>query len=396
MIILDYLISAVWLSPFAYLLLMLLGKLFNRTLKSDLIKQKGDVEKKVDKIIYEIPTVGNYKLVNGVFEEVKNYNLPVPLETWAVVEERDIHKDQYVCDRVVVVPKDFECEDLYKARALEYARRLRKKLVDEGELSLNYVLLEGDDDSLPSHRFIQESLKVDADISTGSITPKIVGAWNTILEYERCIACAFFCNFFTNIGQPLFAHGDGMVISSKADQNVSYDTSTFNKNFRKKLVNSEDGFYLHKAAVMGFRVFNSEEPVYILPPLTVSDAVKQRRRWLWGQWELFSQKMLPLQNRLRLGILMLLGFCIYSIATLGLPLNYLGIIHIQEPLLPAIFATVIIWFGMRAYIIGNAMGWKHGVMGCLLSYVTVTLNFLVQVTGLLKGNPRNFEVIRKE
>jgi hypothetical protein len=51
---------------------------------------------------------------------------------------------------------------------------------------------------------------------------------------------------------------------------------------------------------------------------------------------------------------------------------------------------------MRGYIIGKSMGWKQGVIGALLSYVTVTLNTFVQFIGLLKGDPHNFEVIRKQ
>ena len=394
--ILDYVISAIWFSPLFYLFVLLFGKWFNQRRKSNLIKQKGSVEKKIDKIIFQIPTVGNFKSVNKIFETVKSYKIPVHLETWVVVEDGDAHKAQYKCDKVVVVPKDFECEDLYKARALEYARRLRKKMVADGELCSKYLLLQGDDDALPSIGFIQESLNVDADITIGSITPKVAGVWSTIIDYERCVACGIFCNFFTNMGQPLWAHGEGTVMGSKVDQNVSYDISCFAKNTQEKLISSEDAFYFHKASVLGFSIFNSEEQVFILPPLSLSDAVKQRRRWLWGQWALLRQKMLPLPNRLRLGLIGFSGLWLYFIGMLGLPLLYLGIIDIPSMLSPLIIGTLIIWFGMRAYIIGKFMGWKQGIIGALLSYVTVTLNTFVHLIGLLKGNPHNFEVICKE
>ena len=136
MIILDYLISIIWLSPFLYLFVLGIGKIVNKTRKSALLKQKGQVDKKVDKIIFQIPTIGNVKSVNKIFETVKNYALSVPLETWVIIEEWDTHKTEYVCDKIVVVPKDFVCEDLYKSRALEYARRLRQNLVDENKLGL--------------------------------------------------------------------------------------------------------------------------------------------------------------------------------------------------------------------------------------------------------------------
>jgi len=396
MIILVYVITAIWLSPIFYLFVLLTGKYFSKKRKSDLLIQKGPAEKKVDKIIFQIPTVGNFQLVNRTFETVKSYDLGVPLETWAVIEDWDTNKAEYVCDKLVVVPKDFECEDLYKARALEYARRLREKLVAEGKLGSNYLLLQGDDDAVPSLGFVKESLTVNADITIGSITPKVKGFWSTIIDYERCVACGIFCNFFTNMGQPLWAHGEGTVMTSKVDLNVSYDISDFTHNTKQKLISSEDSFYFHKASVMGYSIFNSEERVFIMPPLTMGDAVKQRRRWFWGQVAILNQKMLPLPNRLRLTVIGFSGLWLYSIGILGLPLYYLGVISLPGILLPLTIVSLTIWLGMRGYIIGKAMGWKHGIAGALASYLTVTMNFFIHIIGLFKGDPRNFEVIRKE
>lgn len=377
-------------------MVLLFGKYFKIRRRKNLILQKGLTNKKIDKIIFQIPTIGNVRSVNKAFETVSHYDLPHPIETWVVIEEKDTHKDQYVCDKVVVVPKNFVCEDLYKARALEFARRLRVKMVADGELSSDYILLQGDDDALPTLGFVLEGLTVNADISIGTITPKVGGVWSTIIDYERCVACGIFCNFFTNLGQPLWAHGEGTVISSKVDQNVSYDISSFVKNPKEKLISSEDAFYFHKASALGYDIYNSEERVLILPPLSMEDAVKQRRRWFWGQWTLLSQKMLPLGNRLRLGLLGFSGLWLYFIGMLGLPLTYLGIIKVPSVFIPLMIITLIMWLGMRAYIIGTAMGWKQGIIGALVSYVTVTLNTFVHLIGILKGDPHNFEVIRKE
>ena len=393
---LDFVIYAIWLSPIFYLLVLLFGKWFKLRRRTSLIRQKGLVNKKISKIIFQIPTVGNFQSVNKAFRAVKGYDLPLPVETWVVIEEWDTHRDDYVCDRVVVVPKDFECEDLYKARALEYARRLRMKMVADGELTSDYVLLQGDDDALPTLGFVLEGLTVDADISIGTITPKVAGVWNTIIDYERCVSCGIFCNFFTNLGQPLWAHGEGTIMSAKVDQEVSYDISGFTKNNKEKLISSEDAFYFHKAAVLGFNIYNSEERVLILPPLSMGDAVKQRRRWFWGQWTLLSHKMLPLPNRLRLGLLGFSGLWLYFIGMLGLPLQFFGVIKLTGIFFPLLVFSLLVWFAMRAYIIGAAMGWKQGIIGSLLSYVTVTLNTFVHLIGVLKGDPHNFEVIRKE
>jgi len=396
MMIIDYVISAIWLSPLLYLFFLCLGKILNGTRKTALLKQKGQVDKKVDNIIFQIPTVGNVKSVNKILETVKNYALPVPLETWVIVEDLDTHKAEYVCDKVVVVPPDFVCEDLYKGRALEYARRVRQKLVDEGKLGPNYLLLQGDDDAVPSLEFIKECLTIQADIVIGTITPQVNGVWNTILDYERCVACGIFCNFFTNFGHPLWAHGEGTCMSGQVDRNVSYDISVFTHNTTHKLITNEDSFYFHKASVMGYSTFNSEERIFILPPLTFMDAVTQRRRWFWGQVSILKLKMLPLSNRIRLSIIGFSGLWLFSIGMLGLPLYYLGIVKIPAVLLPFIFMTLGIWLAIRAYTIGKCMGWKHAIAGTATSYITVAMNFIVHIIGLAKGDPKKFEVIRKE
>ena len=45
---------------------------------------------------------------------------------------------------------------------------------------------------------------------------------------------------------------------------------------------------------------------------------------------------------------------------------------------------------------GEHLGWKHAVLGALTSYLTVTLSFATLVIGFLKGDPKKFEVIKKE
>ena len=392
--VLDYLISAIWLSPFLYVSVLLLGKIFNRKRRKSV--RNTNVKKNVEKIIYQIPTIGNVRMVNRILETVKGYDLPVKLETWVVIEEWDTHKNEYVADKIVVVPSSFVCEDLYKSRALEYARRLRQKMVADGLLTPNYMLFQGDDDSLPSKEFMEEGLTVDADILIGTISPRSKGVLNTLLDYERCVACGMFCNFFTNIEEPIWAHGEGIAMVSSVDQSVSYDLSELSPDVKIKLISSEDLFYFHKASLKGFRVFNSEKRVFIQSPLNFKDAITQRRRWLWGQLRIMRFKLLPRRNRLRLGVIGYSGLWLYALSTLGVPLRYLGLVNIPDVILPFTWVTLLLWFGIRGYTIGRNMGWKHAIMGILASYVTVTLNFTVQVIGLIKGDPKKFEVIRKE
>ena len=177
---------------------------------------------------------------------------------------------------------------------------------------------------MPTLGFVKEGLTVNADISIGTITPKVAGVWSTIIDYERCVSCGIFCNFFTNLGQPLWAHGEGTVISSKVDQNVSYDISSFVKNPKEKLISSEDAFYFHKASALGFDIYNSEERVFILPPLSMGDAVKQRRRWFWGQWTLIKTENAAVVEQAEVGGFRFLGFVALLYRDVGVAAELFG------------------------------------------------------------------------
>lgn len=386
--LINYITIIVWFSPLIYLLFMIGGLLYNRKFKGEHSKKRD-----VDLILFQIPTIGNNTLVNEAFQIIKNYDLPLPLETWVIIEEGD--DKNYVADKIVTVPKSFVCEDLYKSRALEYARQYRRRLVDQCELTGNYLLLQCDDDSLPSKEYVEECLGLDADLMIGTMKPRSKGLWNTILDYERSVACGLFCNFFTNIQRPVFAHGEAICVTSEVDSTITYDLSDGWYNGTMKLVSSEDLYYFHKASNNNFTLYNSEKPVYISPPITFKDAVKQRRRWIWGHINIVRYGFLPFINRLRLVLVEFSGLLIYFFSTLGIPLHTLGLIRIPPPLVALSWFTLILWHGMRGLLIGKVMGLKHALIGILTSYLSVTLNFIVHAIGVLMGDPKRFEVIEK-
>ncbi len=398
--------------------MVILGKIFHSRNKKRLLHQALQKDK-LELVIFQIPTVGNVKIVNNIVQSVKNYNLPYKVESWIIVEANNVFKEDYMSDRVIVVPSDFTCEALYKARALEYARKTRMRMIEDGAFTEKYVVLQCDDDALPSEEFILECLQVRADITIGTMCPRPKGFWTTILDYERSVACAINCNFFTNIGNPIWGHGEGMTISSRADKNISYELSGFSKDAASKdvkLISSEDLFYLHKIslahlslahltedmlyvhkmALKGYTCYNSEKRIYISPPLTLKDAVKQRRRWLWGHLNLMSHRLLPTSNCVRIIGAELSGLTIYLVATGGIVIVALNLVTIPSYLVSLLWSTLIIWLTIRFYAVRKMMGWKHGIAAVITSYPTVTLNFVIHLIGLLKGDPKRFEVIEKK
>jgi glycosyl transferase family 2 len=395
---LSELILIAWLTPVLYGSATVLGEIARRRNARKFYTSRRDVER----IIFQIPTLGNYETTNRTFAAVRGYNLPVPLECWVIAEESDASVANYDADRVVVVPADFSCNALYKARALEYARRFRLSLAREGGIPTKYLLLQADDDSTPSRPFVEECLHVDADLIIGTITPRVKGFWNTILDYERCIACTTACNLWTNIGLPVWAHGEGLCLSAKVDENIDYSFPTGPKTGKqssnlvaKKIISSEDMIITHKAALAKYRLYNSSKPVYITPPLSFGDAIKQRRRWEWGHLRIVRYGLLPLRNRLRVGFYETAGLVIYAGATIGLLLRVLGLIGYASSIALLTYTTLVLWFGVRGYSVGRVKGVRHAFAAMAASYVTVTLNFLVHIIGLVKGDPKKFEVIVK-
>ncbi len=86
---------------------------------------------------------------------------------------------------------------------------------------------------------------------------------------------------------------------------------------------------------------------------------------------------------------------VYMIATVGIALHVLGFVSYGPNLTPLTDSTLILWFGVRGYSVGRVKGPKHAIAAMISSYLTVTLNFLVHIIGLVQGDPKKFEVIAK-
>jgi hypothetical protein len=404
-----------WYTPIVYTSFTAAGQVAYRRNKKKLGKRPP-----VQRIIYQIPTIGNVEECNRILRKIRKYEWPATLETWIIIDEGNYSPGmRFECDRLVVVPSSFKTSCMFKSRSLEYARRLRLKLVEEGKLEENYLVMQSDDDSLPSEEFVREALEVDADVVIGTITPRPIG--HLFPDYERPVACNMTCLFATNIQRPVWGHGEGMCFSALADRLVSYEPEEPGKH----LVSSEDLYALHKSRDVvltedvyfiyrarrasladdqefiqktnkrGLRIFASKERVYITPPLTARDMVRQRRRWLWGHIRLIRQGLLPKSNLAVIAFAEASGLVTYAAATTLGVLAPLGLVHVPPHLAALGWVTLGLWFGFRGFCVGRVMGLKHGLRAALLSFPTVTANFLYHVIGLIKGDPKRFEVIRK-
>jgi len=391
--IVKVLVIVAWLAPLFFLAQTIIGLAAGKRFKKFNPHPRTDAEL----LILQIPTIGNSELVNSIFEKVRGYSLPLPLQCWAVIEEGD-DPSKYNADRVVVVPKSFKCLAHVKARALEYARRVRLNLVDQGLLPQKYLVIQSDDDSVVSRELIMEALTVDADAVVGTIKPRKTSLLGLILDYERPYTCMHTCIFFTNLEKTVFGHGESQMYYSYVERVLDYEFKPLNGKRLDEVpvMGNEDMYWLHKAEMAGFKVYKSDKTVEVSPPLTFGDAVRQRRRWLWGNFNIvYIKRMLPVSHALRFLFIHTCAFVFYPFSQIGIILWLLGLLKLAPPLDMLAFSAMVSWYLLRFLSIGHVMGWKHGLIGCLLTKVTTFLNFIVITIGLLQGDPRRFDVIKK-
>lgn len=390
-LMIKWLILLSWSMPLFFAAQIVVGEVLRFR-----FRRKYAAKRQFDCVILQIPTVGNYKTVNKIFRTMRRYALPAPLKCWVIIEEGD-NPAAYEADEVVVVPKDFKCLAHAKARALEYARRYRLEKVKLGQLSPNYLVVQTDDDSIVSQELIMEAFNLNVDMIIGTVRPRYVNKFGLILDYERPYTCMHTCMFFTNLQHPIFGHGESTIFTHDVESKISYEFTPLNGKSLSDVpvMGNEDMYFLHKAEMAGFRIFKSDKVSEISPPLTFSDAVKQRRRWLWGNFNIvYVKRMLPLSHAIRFVFVHFLLF-LYPVAKFGLILqlfNFLKLSFVEQILTSVAFVT---WYVIRVYSVKHIMGWLHALVAGIVTNITTFLNFVVCVMGILKGDPKKFEVIQK-
>ena len=95
--------------------------------------------------------------MNEIIRRIRGYQLDLPHRIWVATEPWASGNYQGA-DEVIVVPKDFNCQASYKARALDYTRRLRV----ERRLNDFYVkVLFLDDDCVPTKSYVEKVFRAD-------------------------------------------------------------------------------------------------------------------------------------------------------------------------------------------------------------------------------------------
>jgi hypothetical protein len=379
------LILIAWFTPVLCAAMILAGALRARhTGKRMLIPPPG-------LLIIQITTVGNEETVNEIIRRIRGYRLAIPYRIW-VVTEPWAETNYQGSDELIVVPEDFKCQASYKARALEYTRRLRV----ERRLNDFYVkVLFVDDDGVPTKSYIEKVFMADFDVCEGIPAPRTgYGRFLSHMDDLRTINCLYMCSVFQGIGHPIHVHGEGLCVRGSAEALVTWDYPMFA---------SEDLVFGH-VAVLKSRTWGFVwDYVEITSPFTWRDFLTQRRRWFWGNIHAVRH-VLPLRSSILLIGMYVYGLFTFVASTIGIVLALTGALDFQSSTILWLLVSMTIWLSMFALsgVINSGGGASRGirrvrdvVVAVLLAFVTSAVAIGVQIAALLKGNPRRFEVIQK-
>jgi cellulose synthase/poly-beta-1,6-N-acetylglucosamine synthase-like glycosyltransferase len=366
-----------WLAAYGYFGLMAAGLLANASKGS--VKGRRTKIAEDDPLFLQITTIGN-DTVDAIIQRIHSYRLSFPHEIWVVKEPEDPRRYQGA-DRVVTVPRDFKVVARFKARALEYARLLRGRMVASGELVDDYRVMYLDDDSIPTPEFIHDSWTLEFDVLEGVISNgNRYGTLKSYLDTIRTVSCLQVCALFQGLSRPVWIHGEALCVSSRVDREVPWDSP---------MMTSEDLIFGHTAMSKGFKMRFTYSKVNITSPLSFRDFLRQRRRWLWGNLRAVHQGLIPWSAQVKVMFFWAFGLVAYPIATAGILLGVQGLGLLTT-------ASLVLWlltWGISALFIRRSI--VDALVGCIVSFPSATVNFFVTLFVLLLGPPRNFEVIAK-
>ena len=342
-------------------------------------------------LIIQITTVGNERTVNEIIRRIHGYQLDIPFSIW-VVTEPGADATYHGADERIVVPKDFKCRASYKARALEYSRRLR---VERGLNDFFIKILFVDDDGVPTKGYIEKVFRSQYDVCEGIPTPRNgYGRFLSHMDDLRTINCIYMCSVFQGIGHPIHVHGEGLCVRGTAESSVTWDYEMFA---------SEDLVFGHMAVVKEHTWGFVWDYMEITSPFTWRDFLTQRRRWLWGNIHAVRH-VLPVRSSIPLVALYSFGIVTFLISTIGIVLVFTGVVRFSSSILPLLLVSTALWLGLFAISgwINSGGGGSSGLRrawdvtaAVLLAFVTSAVAIGVQIVALCMGNPHRFEVIQK-
>jgi cellulose synthase/poly-beta-1,6-N-acetylglucosamine synthase-like glycosyltransferase len=240
------------------------------------------------KVIFQITSRGfNVDAVRRSVESLKYWARKYlkDYEIWLVTEP-----DALIGDidgvRVIKVPSDFRTNNntKFKARALEYARLLRKPYArdDVWVYFMDEESVVGEDTILGIIDFIENNR---GEIGQGLIVYSNFFGKNLLTSLADSIRSSVDVSFYyfqIMIGFVSWMHGSHVLVRSDIEASIGWDFGT---------TWGEDSLFGLEAQRRGYRIRWLKGRLYEQSPFTIRDFLKQRRRWLFHSLDVLRRKI---------------------------------------------------------------------------------------------------------
>jgi len=240
------------------------------------------------KVIFQITSRGfNVEAIIRSVGSVR-YRAPKYLrdyEIWLVTEP-DAKIDNVNDVRIIKVPSTFSTRNntKFKARAMEYARLLRRDYVGK-DVWIYYLDEEsviGEDTILGIIDFIENKR---GDIGQGLIVYTNFFGKNLftyLADSIRSSADVSMLFFQIVTGFVPWMHGSHVLIRADVEASIGWDFG---------VTWSEDSLFGLEAQRMGYRIMWLKGRLYEQSPFTVNDFLKQRRRWVFHSIDVMRRRL---------------------------------------------------------------------------------------------------------
>jgi len=285
----------VWLLYSPVAVVACLGLTIYRPEKGIVLKRC--IQKEDYKVIFQIVTRGfNTEAVKRSVSSIL-YWAPKYLksyEIWVITEE-DVDKDFFESlkelngeaekkVKVIYVPRDYETPNntKYKARALNYALELRRKMKYDLEKTWIYIMDEesivGEDTILGIIDFIEKEGKKGKLAGQGIIVYSNFWGKNILTSLGDSIRAGDDLSRFRFQGEYgkvlIGVHGSHLLYRADVEDRIGWDFGE---------IRAEDALF----GILINKYFNKaygwlKGKLYEQSPFSVKDYIKQRRRWFWG------------------------------------------------------------------------------------------------------------------
>jgi beta-1,4-mannosyltransferase len=363
-----------------------------------IVKNWKEYEKHVDykrvfntpKIVFLIATKTSPKVVQATVKSINQSCHKIGYLKYEVMIVADSVSHRCNHAETYIVPDNYESTAKYKSRALQYM--LDKHIPNRDDTWILHL----DEESTVTEQCVRALLEHIEDggalVAEGPINypNDIRNILTLFLEGERSISCFYCVDQMKN--SPVWMHGSNLLCNSKVEHTVGW-------RFGSSL--AEDQRFAYEVEKKYGKVFGWHGGlIFEKPAFSVSDALKQRKRWFYGSIQ--NLKHLDLTKK-TIQYYFLISWLVGFFSAVLSPITWLNIIPTALPIKIVLLCTVAFW--LIQYQIGLYLNIRHTKMGMKQKVKYHILQFIMcPVVGLIStlpaalaliDPPRTFEIVKK-